>query len=299
VHKINSVNELRSISIIGVGLLGGSIGLAFRAAGGLAERVGVGRRRSSITRAISVGAIDRGTVSHRAGLRNADLAIVCTPIGRFEAVFRQLAEHLPDGAIVTDVGSTKAHVMEAAARLLPPRLRFVGSHPMAGSENAGVDFARADLFQRAQCLVVPPEQDPDPAAVDLVESFWQMLGMRTARIEAFQHDMLVAQISHLPHVVASALIQVATEGGSLDMAASGFQDTTRVASGHPQMWLDILMTNRQGIAQAIDQLILRLKDVQLWLRDGKSEPIGQFLDEAKRVRDAWIQRRYAEREIEP
>ena len=297
-RKIISSKDLRSVSIVGVGLLGGSIGLAIRAAGVQAERVGLGRRRSSINRALRVGAVDVGTLSPKRGLGGADLAIVATPIGRFEAVFRQLADHLPDGAVVTDVGSTKQYVLDLARRLLPTRIRFVGSHPMAGSENAGVDFARADLFQRAQCLIVPPS-GCDPEAVLLVEDFWHRIGMRTTRMTAQQHDQWVAQVSHLPHVLASALVELAAAGGSLDIAATGFQDTTRVASGHPEMWLDILMTNRRGVCRAIDDLVDRLHAIRGWLRTGRSDAVAGFLDRAKRARDAWIQRRYAEQEIEP
>jgi len=298
VPKNLKINDLQSISVVGVGLLGGSVGLAFRAAGGAAERVGVGRRRSSITRALAVGAIDRGTLSYRSGVGVADLVIMATPIGRFEAVFRQLADHLPDGAVVTDVGSTKREVLALAARLLPAGIRFVGSHPMAGSENAGVDFARADLFERAQCLVVPPD-GADPEAVDLVEAFWQFIGMRTARMSADVHDRLIAQISHLPHVVASALMEVAVVGGSLDLAATGFGDTTRIASGHPGMWLDILMTNRHCVGESIDQLIDRLRTVRGWLDANEAERVAGFLERTKQARDEWIQRRYADREIQP
>ncbi len=297
-RKILEINDLNTICIVGVGLLGGSVGLAFRAAGASGERVGVGRRRRSIALALEVGAVDRATISVSRGVQNADLVIVATPIGQFEAVFRQLADYLPDGAIVTDVGSTKGHVMDLAARLLPDRIHFVGSHPMAGSENAGVEFARADLFQRAHCLIVPSNRH-HLEAVGLVEAFWQLLGMRTARMTAEAHDRLVARISHLPHVVASALIDVAVAGEAIDLAATGFQDTTRVASGHPKMWLDIVTTNRRGLTQAIDELVERLQAFRQWLATDQSEPIARFLEETKLARDAWIQRRYAEREIEP
>lgn len=294
----SQIHNLQSISVIGVGLLGGSIGLAFRAAGGQAERVGVGRRRSSITRALAVGAVDRGTLSYRSGLKDADLVIIATPLGRFEAVFRQLGNYLPDGAVVTDVGSTKASVLEAAAKLLPPGARFVGSHPMAGSEHAGVEFARADLFQRAQCLIVPGPQS-DPQAVELVQSFWRFLGMRTTQMPMDRHDRLVAEISHLPHVVASALMEVACNSESLDFAATGFADTTRIASGHPGLWHDILMTNRQPVCESIDGLIDRLRAVRRWLTENDSQAVSRFLERTKQSRDAWVQRRYNEREIAP
>ncbi|MBN1342165.1 MAG: prephenate dehydrogenase [Phycisphaerae bacterium] len=297
-HNDLKTQNLESLSIVGVGLLGGSVGLAFRAAGGTAERVGVGRRRSSITRAVEVGAIDRGTLSYRSGVGRADLVIVATPLGHFKTVFRQLADHLPDGAVVTDVGSTKASVMEWAAELLPPTVRFVGSHPMAGSETAGVDFARADLFHRAQCFIVPSDR-ADEDAVALVEGFWRKLGMRTRQVTPDQHDRIVAQISHLPHVVASALMEVAVVGESLDSAATGFADTTRVASGSPGMWADILMTNRRGVCDAVDELVERLLSIRKWLDAADTDQILQFLERSQKARDAWVQRRYAEREIEP
>ncbi len=297
-NKSLEINELETVSIVGVGLLGGSIGLAMRAAGSPAERVGVGRRRSSITRAIEVGAIDRGTLSYRSGVGKADLVVVATPLGGFETVFRHLADHLKDGTIVTDVGSTKQCVLEWAEKHLPKGLRFVGSHPMAGSETAGVEFARADLFQRAQCFLVP-SAGADDQAVQTVEQFWQFLGMRTRRISAAQHDRIVAQVSHLPHVVASALMEVAASENSLEYAATGFADTTRVASGHSGMWQDILLTNRRQIGPAIDELIKRLRTIRDWLRQEEAEQVGRFLEETKQARDAWVQRRYAEREIEP
>lgn len=298
VANLNQFNDLRSITIAGIGLLGGSIGLAYRSIGGQAKRLGLGRRRSSIMKALQFGAIDTGTTIPRKALQNADMVFVATPIGHFEAVFRQLADHLPDGAVVTDVGSTKQVVMELAERVLPPRIHFVGSHPMAGSENAGVEFARADLFQRALCLIVPP-QSADPVAIARVEDFWQRLGMRTLRITAQRHDQWVAQISHLPHVVASALVELASDEGSMDLAATGFQDTTRVASGLPSMWLDILMTNNRRLDQAIGELIRRLQTVRKQLRSGDAEGILDFLTRTKQARDRWIQHRYAEREIEP
>ncbi len=297
-HKAIEIDNLRSIAIVGVGLLGGSVGLAIRAAGAPAERIGVGRRRSSITRALGVGAIDRGTLSYRSGLRDADLVVIATPIGGFKTVFRHLADHLPDGTVVTDVGSTKRCVVDWADEILPPGIRFVGSHPMAGSENAGVEFARADLFQRAQCLVVPSERS-DPEAVTLVEALWQRLGMRTTRMAADEHDRLVAEISHLPHVVAAALMDVAVTGKAIGFAATGFADTTRIASGSPQMWVDILMTNRQELSRSVDELIARLRTLRGWLDADQSRSVDRFLERAKAARDAWVQRRYEDREIEP
>ncbi len=296
--KVMQIDELQTVSIVGVGLLGGSIGLAFRASGSGAERVGVGRRRSSITRAIDVGAIDRGTLSYRSGISKADLVIIATPIGHFETVFRHLAEHLPEGAVVTDVGSTKRHVMHLAEEILPSGVHFVGSHPMAGSESAGVEFARADLFHRAQCMIVP-SSDAEAAAVDLVEAFWRMLGMRPRRTTAERHDAIVAQISHLPHVVASALMDVACAGEAIDFAATGFADTTRVASGSAGMWLDILRSNREDVSASIDQLTDRLQTLRAWLDEGKDADVAEFLERTKQARDAWVLRRYAEREIAP
>lgn len=296
--KVMQIDELRTVSVVGVGLLGGSIGLAFRAAGGAAERVGVGRRRSSITKALDVGAVDRGTLSYRSGIAKADLVIIATPIGHFETVFRQLAEHLSEGTVITDVGSTKRHVMRLAEQILPSGVHFVGSHPMAGSEAAGVEFARADLFQLAQCMIVPPD-DADQAAVGLVEDFWRMLGMRTRRLTAERHDAIVAQISHLPHVVASALMDVAAANDTIDFAATGFADTTRVASGSPGMWLDILMSNREDVGASIDQLTQRLQTLRAWLDEGKDADVAEFLERTKLARDDWVLRRYAEREIAP
>src|SRR5215210_7727403 len=193
----------KRLSIIGVGLLGGSIGLATKSAAMGCHLVGYGHRRETLDKALASGTIDEAAGTIAEAVQGADLVILCTPVGLFRRNLADIAGSLAKGAIVTDVGSTKRSVVKAAAELLPKHASFVGSHPMAGSEKRGVEFARADLFQGARCILTPNEST-DADAINSVEQFWQALGMRTTRLSPADHDRLVCDISHLPHALAAS-----------------------------------------------------------------------------------------------
>ena len=188
------------VAILGTGLIGSSIGLALKAARPQTQIAGYDASGENLRRAQAVKAIDR-RASLRDALADAELVIISTPVGAMKALFEEIAPLLPVQALVMDTGSTKATVLQWAADLLPNGVRFVGSHPMAGSEKRGVQFAQADLFERATC-VVTPDETTDPAALSAVEAFWSRLGMRTVRMSPEQHDLRVAEISHLPHTFA-------------------------------------------------------------------------------------------------
>src|SRR5688572_9869061 len=198
------------LSILGVGLLGGSIGMAVKAAGIPCHVTGYGHRPETLRRAFDVGAIDESATSSKEAVRDADLIILCTPVGLFEPLLAEIARSIPDRAIVTDVGSTKRSVVKLGESLLPKSAHFIGSHPMAGSEKRGVEFARADLFQGARCIVTPTDRT-DATALARVEDFWRQLGMTTTRMSPEDHDRLICDISHLPHAVAAALIAMQPE----------------------------------------------------------------------------------------
>ena len=266
------------LSILGVGLLGGSIGLALRAFGSSVHITGYGHRPATLKRALEVGAIDRSATSCNDAVRDADLVILCTPVGLFESVLVEAASGLADGVIVTDVGSTKRSVVDLARRILPKSARVVGSHPMAGSEKRGIEFARADLFQGAHCIITPTDQT-DPSATEQVEGFWKLLGMRTTRMSPDIHDRLVCDVSHLPHAIAAALVAMQSEE-ALALAGKGFLDATRIAGGDGALWRDILHDNRDYLVSSLDRLRGTLDHLVRLLDPSRREELAKWLDVA-------------------
>ncbi|KPK85733.1 MAG: hypothetical protein AMJ81_02880 [Phycisphaerae bacterium SM23_33] len=273
------------ITVVGVGLLGGSVGLAVKAADERTRVVGVGRRESSLGRALASGAVDETTLETAAGVAGADLVVLATPLGAYEDHLLAMKDALPRRAVVTDVGSTKGLVVRVAESVLGRGGPFVGSHPMAGGENRGVEFARADLFLNAPCIVTPTPHTP-PGHVRKVERFWKMLGGVAIRLSPSAHDRAVAKVSHLPHVLAALIVALQGRSGQ-GLIGSGFLDTTRVASGNAAMWREILMTNRKAVLAAVDaadEQLMRLRDL---LEVGDGPGIERFLAQAKRRRDEW------------
>jgi prephenate dehydrogenase len=251
-----------------------------------------------LERAIEMGAVDEATQDVRQGVARADLVILCTPIGQFEGIIRTLRDALAPGTLVTDVGSTKAEVVRLAGKWLPPTIRFVGSHPMAGSEKTGVEFARADLFQRALCLITPTPRCK-PETVNEIRTFWESLGGRTQMMTPRRHDALLARVSHLPHAVATALVQLALSDSAIDLAGPGFADTTRIASGDAGLWTDIFRTNREAVCKAVDRLIAELSRFRRRLASDEAEAIYKWLESSQLERDDWIKRRYRKQELPP
>lgn len=273
----------RRLSILGVGLLGGSIGLAVKSKVSSLVVAGYGHRRSTLDRAVAMGAIDEMYDSPAAAVRGADLVILCTPVGSFAELLKQIGPVLGAGALVTDVGSTKASVVEAAGKLLPRSVRFVGSHPMAGSEKRGIEFARADLLAGALCIVTP-DQASDAGAVERVESFWRWLDMRTTRVSPAEHDRRLADVSHLPHALAAALVRMQEEE-SFALAGRGFADTTRIAGGDAGLWCDILLDNRENLIGSIERLGAELSHLAGHLRAGDAAAVKKWLDGAAARRE--------------
>ena len=282
----SGVLPFRTVAIIGVGLLGGSLGLALRQRK-LARRViGVGRRQSSIDRAMAVGAIEEGTLDIRAGVADAELAVLATPVGTMVDLARQAADAMPRGSLMTDVGSTKSRLVRGIEEVAGDRVRYVGSHPMAGSEKRGVDEASAALFDGALCFVTSTQRT-DPRALAAVIELWQALGARVRTVNPGEHDRLVAYTSHLPHVVAAALVNVAMSD-SLAVAGAGFRDTTRVASGDPRMWADVCLENRERLLEAIGHLENELRTLRGVLAKGDEDELLAWLESAKAIRDHHI-----------
>ncbi|MDP9174795.1 MAG: prephenate dehydrogenase [Planctomycetota bacterium] len=279
----------RQLTILGVGLLGGSIGLAVRSAAPNCRIVGWGHRASTLDDAMKLGAIDVYELDLAAAVRESDLVILCAPVGLFENILKQIAGCLHAGCTVTDVGSTKRSVVALAERILPSTVDFVGSHPMAGSEKRGVEFARADLFRQALCILTPTA-GTRPAALERVEGFWRQLGMRTTRVSPQDHDRLLADISHLPHLLAAVLMSM-QEDAALDLCGPGFLDSTRIAGGDGGLWRDIFLDNAQNLRGGVARLKAEIDRIAGLLEPEKGEQLRQWLDAAAARRAELIKRR--------
>jgi prephenate dehydrogenase len=276
--------KLHTLTIIGVGLLGGSIGLAARRRG-VAERVlGTGRNQAGLDRARELGVIDAGTLDMTAAVRQAEIAVFCTPVDRIPEQILEAAAVCKPGTLLTDVGSTKGVIVKRLDGRLPPGVAFVGSHPLAGSEKRGPEFADADLFQD-RLTVVTPTPRTDPKAVETITAFWQALGSRVRIMTPKAHDDAVAMTSHLPHLVASALASILPEELH-DLTATGFRDTTRVASGDPSLWTAIFCQNRVAVLHALNQLKNYIGRFRRALEADDPQAIDALLTQAKKVRDA-------------
>lgn len=278
----------RRLSILGVGLLGGSIGLAARQWIKGCTVIGYAHRPATLQAALRLGAVDEAYEQPQPAVRDADLVILCTPVGMLASLLRDIAPDLARGAIVTDVGSTKSSVVEAAEQALPDAARFVGSHPMAGSEKRGVEFARADLFEGAVCITTPTPHT-DLQALGQVEAFWQTLGMQTTRLSPSEHDRLLGDVSHLPHAVAAALVSIQQEA-SLALSGKGFADLTRIAAGDAGLWRDILLDNRENVRASIDRLVCELQALRGLLEPGRASELEHWLRQAGERRQSLMQK---------
>ena len=271
------------LAIIGPGLLGGSIALAARRAGGF--RVAVWARRSDAVAELQKRALAEVASSDLARVvQDADLVVLAVPIGAMAALARQIAPLVPRGAVITDVGSVKAPVVEELSAIFAEGGRFVGSHPMAGSEQTGLAAAREGLFDEAACIVTPDHRS-DAAAVTAVDGFWRTLGGRVLELSPAAHDEIVALVSHFPHLLAATLINLvaAKNGAAFDFAGPGFRDTTRVAGGPPEMWTEILHTNRTAVRASVEAMIEKLREIATLL--DHDAPMTEFLNQAKTQRD--------------
>jgi prephenate dehydrogenase len=281
----------QKITLVGVGLLGGSLGLAVKQRR-LATRIeGYVRRTASIAECDKLAVVDHATRDLTRAVADADLVILCTPLSQMRELAEKMLPALKPGAIVTDVGSVKGSVVEELEPLIAGAgAHFVGSHPMAGGEKTGVSAARADLFERAVCIVTPTPNS-NKNAVERVEEFWKALGGRVLRMTPALHDDLVSRASHLPHVVAAELanyiLSPAHPPEQATVCANGFRDTTRVASGSPEMWRDIAIANQKNLSRVLGVFIEDLQEFRLALENGDVKAVEEFFENAKQRRDQW------------
>jgi prephenate dehydrogenase len=279
---------IRRLAVIGVGLLGGSVAKGARAAGLARQIVGVGRDLDRLRPAVDDGTLDDITTALDAGVRDADFVVLAAPVVTNERLLETVWRGAADEAVVTDVGSTKASLARVAARLSESRpLAFVGSHPMAGSDRSGYAVARADLLQGAT-VVVTPTDATDPRAVKTVTAFWDALGARVATLDPDTHDRVVAAISHLPHLVAFALVDAvrAHEPAAFDFAARGFKDTTRIAASDPTVWQEIFLANRDALAASLAAFSRSIDALVAGIAAGDAATLEAALARIKRAREA-------------
>ena len=282
------------ITLVGVGLLGGSLGLAVKRRRLAREVAGYVRRPASVKECADAGAVDFATTDLLAAVWNADLVVLCTPVAQMRPLTERMLPALKRGAIVTDVGSVKGSVVSELEPLVARAgAHFVGSHPMAGAEKMGVSAAQADLFAAAVCVVTPTERT-NAAALQSVMKFWRAVGCRVLKMPPQVHDALVSRSSHLPHLVAVALASSVLDPRRpkplSQLCANGFRDTTRIASSSPEMWRDIALANRKQLRVALDEFVRELQRVQAILRRGRPAEILRLFEAAKRRRDAWCVR---------
>jgi prephenate dehydrogenase len=276
--------RIGTLTIVGVGLIGGSLGLAARRRGVAARVIGVGRHSASLESARKMGAIDEACLDMVAAVRRAEVAVFCTPVTLIAEQVLAAAPSCANGAILTDAGSTKAAIVGALDGRLSPGVAFVGSHPLAGSEKRGPEHADADLFE-GRVTVVTPTPHSDLAAVERTVAFWQALGSRVIRMSPQDHDQALALTSHLPHLVASVLAGILPPE-LRDLTATGFRDTTRIAAGDPSIWTGIFLQNRSALIAALGKLQDRVIDFKTALMKGDAAAIDALLAEGKRSRDA-------------
>ena len=284
-QNVKPMTRYRQVTIVGVGLIGGSIGLGLKERK-LAEKiVGVGRRQESLEKAIAVGAIDEATTDLDEGAEDAELVVVASPVAAIAGQVRQSLSVSGAETFVTDAGSTKAAIVaEVTASGDLEVSRFVGSHPLAGDHRSGPEFARGNLLDD-RVVVLTPHGSSSSEGIAKVESFWQNLGAQVVKMSPEEHDQALAATSHLPHVVASALAGVTPEKW-LPLAATGWQDTTRVASGDAELWTQIFDQNRDAVLAAIEELSQEMDRLKTSLTERDWNALKDILQNAKRIRDA-------------
>ena len=277
------------LAVIGVGLIGGSFALALKEGGKVSHVVGVGRNRVNLELARERGIIDAIAPDAGTAARDADVVLVATPVAQFPAIFAQLK----DGkALITDAGSTKRDVVAAARAALGAKIgQFVPAHPVAGAEKSGAGAASAELFRGRRVVLTPLEENP-PSAITQVQALWEACGARITRLDPDEHDTVLAAVSHLPHLLAFALVHDIARRDNAEQlfayAAGGFRDFTRIASSHPEMWRDICIANRDRLLAELGRYQAKLGDVQKLLQAADAPALERLFAGARDARNRWL-----------
>ena len=280
------------VAVIGVGLIGGSFALALKKANACGTVVGVGRNAANLQVALERGAIDEIAPSATDGARDADLVLVAVPVLQMFSVFSAISGVIRKNAVVTDAGSTKQDVVATARRALGDALgRFVPAHPIAGAEHSGAAAAQPGLFEGKR-VVIAPLAETAPDALEAAEAAWRACGARLFRMSAAEHDKVFAAVSHLPHLLAYALVNdIAGRGNSAQLfgyAAGGFRDFTRIASSHPEMWRDICVANKDALLAEVDRYAAQLAALRPMIERGDGHALEQLFSKARAARERWL-----------
>lgn len=282
----------KRVAIFGVGLIGGSFALALKKAGAVHQVVGVGRSQASLQRALELGIIDEIATSIEVAVQGADLILIAAPVAQTGAILAAIEPHLQAGTVVTDAGSTKSDVVAAARQALGNKLnQFVPAHPIAGRELNGPEAALADLYLGKKTVITPLVEN-SAADVAMVASAWQDCGAIIHQLSPAEHDTVFASVSHLPHLLAYALVDDIAKKAHADLlfqyAASGFRDFTRIAGSSPEMWRDITLANRSALLQELDSYTGQLAQLRSHLEAGNGPAIEAIYTNAQRARHNWI-----------
>ena len=285
-----STNQFGVVSIVGVGLIGASLGLALKGAGVVREVIGVGRSSANLDQAKKMGAIDR-VADLAEAVQSSQWIVLCVPVAQMRAIFTQLEPHLGSNTLITDAGSTKSDVILAAKEVLGKKVcQFVPAHPIAGGAQHGAAAARADLFQGKQTIICQLQEN-SAADIALVEEFWKALGSNIKRISAVQHDAIYAAVSHLPHILSYALMASVLNSEDAEQklghAGAGFRDFTRIAASSPEMWRDICIANKQAILKELDQYLSVTGRLREMIAKEDAAGLEKVFQKASQARQKW------------
>jgi len=290
--------KVECTAIIGVGLIGGSFGMALKKRGLARNVVGVGRNPDKLRRAVELCAIDAWTTDLDAVASEANLIYIATPVGMVLDFVRRAAPLAPSGCIITDAGSTKAEICQGASHLISSGISFIGGHPMAGSDVTGVEAGSPDLFVNA-AYVLTPFENVDSQALDLMHDLAEAIGSRVIVMSPEAHDRCVAVISHLPHLMAAALVHLTSEQAGVDpriveLIAGSFRDMTRVAGSSPELWRDICISNSDSITRAVEALCAKMEDAVRLMESGNRTDIEHWFKQARDFRQSLFDKRSGE-----
>jgi cyclohexadieny/prephenate dehydrogenase len=286
---VNAAPLFKKIALIGFGLIGGSIARAARAQGLAGEIVTTARSARTRARVAELGIVDRVVESNAEAVKDADLVILCIPVGACGPVAQEIADYLKPGAIVSDVGSVKGAVVREMAPYLPEGVHFVPAHPVAGTEHSGPDSGFAELFINRWCILTPPE-GTDPKAVERLRAFWAALGARVEIMTPDHHDLVLAITSHLPHLIAYTIVGTAdelegvTQSEVLKFSAGGFRDFTRIAASDPTMWRDVFLTNKDAVLEMLGTFTEDLSKLTRAIRRGDGEALFEHFTRTRAIR---------------
>jgi len=291
---LSDMKPFKQITILGIGLIGASLALSCRQRKLAGTLVGFGRNAANLKKAQERGIIDSGSTDLKTAVTGSDLIVLCTPVGVLVERVREMIPFLQDGCIITDAGSVKGPLVEEIDALVPKTIHYVGAHPIAGGEQSGLEAAREDLLTGAKCIITPTA-DTQAEALERVTEFWAEVGMQTLTMDAHEHDTVFGALSHLPHVVAYALmntvanVKTASHGDILSMSGGGLKDITRIASSDPVMWRDICLKNKLPVVTLINQFQSALENIKTLIEQDQAEALQETFADANLHRDKLVE----------